>query len=234
MIKTLHERFGIRDVAIYDDTFAVNRERAAALCEMLIRERMGITWSCNLRADIADPSLLAMMKKAGCWQVGFGIESGSPACLEFYRKGITIPMVRDAIRAFRKAGILCHGNIMVGTLPETLESLEATKEFVLHSGLDFLTVNMFTPLPGSLDYQRAGEYGKFNNDWTRLNQHDCVFQPKGIPEATLNLYVKNIIAGFYFRPRFRLLRHFCTMKLNPEVLKILFKGIIAVLNYIRQ
>jgi len=61
MMKTLHERFGIMDIAIYDDTFAVNKKRAEALCEMLIREQMGITWSCNLRANIVEPSMLAIL-----------------------------------------------------------------------------------------------------------------------------------------------------------------------------
>ena len=234
MMKTLVQDYGIRDVQIYDDTFGVNRVRVLSLCDLLIREKLPLTWSCNLRENIIDENVLAAMKRAGCWQIGFGIESGSADCLEFLHKEINPEMVTESICKIRAAGIICHGYFMLGTLPETETSLEKTKRFILNSDLDFLTLNIFTPMPGSIDYQRAQEYGTFKKDWRLLNQYSYVFVPRGLSSTILARYAKSIVARFYLRLHPRVLWHFLTMPLSIPVMKTLLNGIVAFLIYITQ
>ena len=52
------------------------------LCRQLIDEPTGLTWSCSARVDTVDLPLLQLMKKAGCWEISYGLESGSDEMLE--------------------------------------------------------------------------------------------------------------------------------------------------------
>lgn len=75
MIRVLHDRYSVREIVFEDDTMFVFKKNLAALCEMLLREGWGISWSCLGRVNSVDSELLALMKQAGCWQIGYGIES---------------------------------------------------------------------------------------------------------------------------------------------------------------
>ncbi|MCB4790505.1 MAG: B12-binding domain-containing radical SAM protein [Elusimicrobia bacterium] len=232
MIKILYCTHGIREIAIYDDTFSVNKKRLIDLCHRLIKEKLDLTWSCNMRVnDITEPDLLKLMKKAGCWQIGLGIESGSQEILDFLCKDISAAMVSEALHKVKGAGLMSRGSIMIGVLSETLKSLEETQRFVVNSDLDFLTVNTFNPLPGSLDYQRAHQYGKFDKNWKLLNQYNYVFVPNGLTKEVLQEYVKSITAKFYFRFRPLIYLHYFAMCFSLKKLKIIIKGLTSLFKF---
>ena len=62
-IRLLHNEYGIKEISFYDDTFTASKTMVMHLCEMLLREDMGITWSCFARVDFIDQEMLFMMKK---------------------------------------------------------------------------------------------------------------------------------------------------------------------------
>lgn len=229
MIKTLYHQYGIRDLTVYDDTFGINRRRLIKLCEMLIKEKLDLVWSCNFRVEMAKPEVLRLMKKAGCWGVAYGIESCSQRVLNFLQKGVNFKMIANALRWTKEASLETKGYIMVGTLPETSQSIKETLEKILKLDLDLLTVNAFTPFPGSLDYERADQYGRFVRDWKLLNQHSLVFTPKGLSQKQIRDYIRLITRRFYLRPH--ILRRFIKMSFNPRYFKLLFNGAIAFLGF---
>jgi anaerobic magnesium-protoporphyrin IX monomethyl ester cyclase len=229
MMKKLYYQYGIRDITIYDDTFGINRRRLVELCESLIKEKLDLVWECNFRLEMAKPEILLLMKKAGCWAVAYGIESCSDRVLNFLRKGTNLKMMKEALWWTKQAGLVTKGYIMVGTLPETKKSLETTLKEILKLDLDLLTVNAFTPLPGSLDYERADRYGQFNRDWRLLNQYNPVFIPKGLSQKQIGDYLQLITRRFYLRPR--ILWRFIKMSFNPRYFKLLFNGAIGFLRF---
>ena len=83
MINFLQLNFGIKEIIFEDDTFVIFKKRLILLCETLIKKKINISWSCNGRADAVKPDILRLMKKAGCWQISYGIESGDPEILAF-------------------------------------------------------------------------------------------------------------------------------------------------------
>jgi anaerobic magnesium-protoporphyrin IX monomethyl ester cyclase len=230
MIKEVVLKYGIRDINIYDDTFGLNKNRTIALCEMLIKEKLNISWLCNLRANIIDAGLLKLMKKSGCWQIGIGIESGSQDILDFMKKEVTLEMIGNAVKTIKLAGLMAKGSIMIGVLGETHETIQKTIVFASSLGLDFLTVNVFTPMPGSLDYCRAEQYGQFNRDWHLLNQYNYVFIPQGLTRPELEIYVKKAIRTFYLRFRPNIWLHYLKMCFDPRKLIIVFKAVTSLLK----
>ena len=61
----------------------------------LIEEKLDLPWSCAGRVDMVDADLLTLMKKAGCWQIWYGVESGSDAVLKTLCKHTTTTVGYD-------------------------------------------------------------------------------------------------------------------------------------------
>jgi len=230
MIRVLCHRYGIRDFAIYDGTFGVNQDRLIKLCEILIKEKLNLVWSCNFRAEMVKPEILGLMKKAGCWGIAYGIESCSQKVLDFLQKDINFDMIVKALKWTKKAGIFSKGYIMIGTPIETIQTMNKTLKSILKLELDLLTVNSFTPFPGTLDYQRAGQYGVFNRDWKLLNEHNFVFIPQGLSQKQIEYFTRKITRKFYLRPG--ILWKYVKMSLKPRYFRLLLNGLISFLKFI--
>ena len=230
MIKELYHVYGFRDLVIYDGTFGVNRGRLVKLCEMLIKEKLGLAWSCNFRIEMAEPGILRLMKRAGCWSIAYGIESCSQKILDFLQKDISLETIAKGLRYTKESGIVCKGYIILGTLTESPETIRQTMSGVLKLDLDLLTVNHFTPFPGTLDYKRADKYGEFNRNWRLLSQHNLVFTPLTLTQHQIDHSIRTITRKFYMRPR--IVWKYIKMCLNLYHFKALFYGLIAFLKFI--
>jgi anaerobic magnesium-protoporphyrin IX monomethyl ester cyclase len=230
MIRILYTRYGIRDLAVYDGTFGVNTARLVKLCELLIAERLDLAWSCNFRVSMADPEVLSLMKRAGCWSIAFGVESGSQRILDFLHKGITLPVIQQAMRNTKDAGIITKAYIMVGTPLESKKTLDETREFILGLDLDILTVNHFTPFPGTLDFKRAHQLGTFNPDWKLLSEHNTVFTPRALRKEDVESFITEITRRFYLRPR--IIANFIKLSFNITRSRLLARGVIAFARFI--
>lgn len=201
MIDVLINHYGIEDLLIYDDNFVANGKRLQEICECLIQGNYNISWSCCARVDMVNPGKLALMKKAGCWQIEFGIESGSPKILECMNKRITLEKVEQAVRWAKEAGIMTRGNFIFGYLGETKATLNETLEFLLRLDLDYFQQTFLTPYPGSEVYETALQYGQADLDWTNLNNLAINFVPHELTSEDLSNFSRKAFRRFYLRPR---------------------------------
>jgi len=200
-MKLLHERFGINDIIIHDDAFVINHKRVEAVCNLLLESRLGVTWGCNARVNLVNPELLRLMRKAGCWQIGYGIETGSPRILNVINKGVTIEQIKQAVCYTHEAGIRTRGFFMLGHPGETEETIRETIALATSIPIDDFQITFFTPLPGAEIYDTARQFGTFDDDWRKLNMWRPVFIPNGLTEAQLIDWHKRAFRSFYFRPR---------------------------------
>lgn len=201
MIQELNKRYGIKDIFFNDDTFTVSRKRIIELCNLIIKNKLDITWSCNTRINYVDKELLRLMKKAGCWQIAYGIESGSQQILNKIKKGITINQINESIKLAKKAGLKVKGYFIIGFPDDTKQSIEETIRFILSSNLDFLKINFFTPYPGCQDYITAKKSGLFKEEWSKMNQFNCVYTPPNLTKNQIQQYMKNTLIKFYLTPK---------------------------------
>jgi radical SAM superfamily enzyme YgiQ (UPF0313 family) len=115
----LHRRYGIREFSFEDDTFVTFKVRLKEICERLIDLQLDISWSCLGRVNHVTPENLRLMRQAGCWQISFGIESGSAEVLALINKRVTLDQVHQAVRMSREAGIRPKGFFILGHPGET-------------------------------------------------------------------------------------------------------------------
>ncbi|MFQ5584651.1 MAG: B12-binding domain-containing radical SAM protein, partial [Calditrichia bacterium] len=180
MIKELYHHYGIRDLIIYDDCFLVNKKRINEFYLKMKQENLKLTWHSNGRIDTVTPEILRKMKEIGCWQIAYGIESGSQQILDSINKNISLEKVKEVFKWTKQANIKIKCYFIIGLLKDTRETIEETKNFILNNDFDILSLNHFTPFPNTWDYEHADNYGDFHKDWRLLNQHNPVFIPQGV------------------------------------------------------
>ncbi len=167
-IRALNQK-GISHFFISDDTFTMDRDAVVRLCEKIIKERLSITWNAISRVDYVDEDLLTVMRKAGCIQISFGVESGAPAI----RKILGKPLDEDAcIRAFdltRSRGILPRAYFIYGSPGETDGTIDQSIELMKQLNALSMVSYMLVLFPGTHLYTRARDKGQvadevwFNN-----------------------------------------------------------------------
>jgi radical SAM superfamily enzyme YgiQ (UPF0313 family) len=205
MIRKLRSDYKIKEIFFQDDTIFVHRNVLEELCEKLIKENstsnFQITWCCYGRVDMVDRKILQLMKKAGCWQISYGIETASDKILNFLRKETNLEMIKEAVKITDSAGIRVKGLFMLGNFLETEETIQKTMRIIKELPLSDFHITYFTPYPGSISYNIAEKYGKFEKDVNKLNFFSPSFIPFGLTEEKLRYYYKKMYREFYFRPR---------------------------------
>lgn len=189
---------GISDFLFYDDLFTGNKKRLLEFCHII--KDMGFTWSCCSRVDNMNLETLKTMKRAGCWMIEYGIESGSQEILDRMKKNITLEKITHTLKETRKSGILSKGNFILGNIGETKETLLDTIDFANRIPLDMMQHTFLAPLPGTECYESAHDYGTFNNSWEATNTFSINFIPKGLTKEDLRWYSKALMFVFYSNP----------------------------------
>ncbi len=226
MIRILYYRYGIRDIIFHDDNFVTYKRRLREVCEVLIKEKLDLVWSATSRVDIVDAETLRLMKRAGCWQIAYGIESGDQRILDVIKKGITLEQVEQALRWTKEAGIFTRGYLMIGMPLETTETMRKSIDFIKRIDLDDFHISAFTPGPGTEALRDIDKYGDFNDDWRVMNYWNPLFIPHGLTRELILKYQSKAFREFYFRPRiiWNLLKTIST----PAKLWILVKSAITL------
>ena len=149
-IDYLRDEFGYRALAIPDDIFILQRQRAEVIAQHL--HRRDILWRCLVRGDLVvryGRAFVQMMADCGCVSVGMGMETGSPRLLAAIHKGETIPVIKQAVAWLKDAEIAVKGFFILGLPGESPETLAETEQFLAEMQLDDVDIKVYQPYPGS-------------------------------------------------------------------------------------
>ena len=152
-------RFGIRDFWFRSDTFTLKKSWVIEVCRRLVDKKLPIRWATNSRVDTIDAERLEWMKRAGCFAVGFGVESGSQEILDKMKKGITLDQCRRAVSLCGGKGIITYLFFMIGLPWDSRETVRETVEFARELDGDISNFSIAYPFPGSELYRIAVEKG---------------------------------------------------------------------------
>jgi radical SAM superfamily enzyme YgiQ (UPF0313 family) len=150
-IEQLKRRYRFRNLYFVDDELLFNGEAwLEELCAAFINKNLGIAWTCQARVDqIRNESLLKLMKRSGCYSIGFGVESGSQQILNYMRKGYRTSQIDSAFALCRRIGIVTTCNVMVGTPQESPQTIQDTIDMIKRVRPNLIRISITTPTPGS-------------------------------------------------------------------------------------
>ncbi len=195
------DRFGVRDFFFWAETFVIDRQNVAGLCQAMLDERLGISWTCNSRIDIVDADLLKLMARAGCWMVSYGIESADQRVLDTVRKGTRVEQAARAVGLARAAGLKTAGHFIFGLPGDSPQAMLKTQKLARSLKLDVAQFYSAVPFPGSRLYDEAVEKGWIgNDDFNGFSQSSSIMRLPGLAPATVNNCRAAAYRQFYRNP----------------------------------
>ena len=184
-----------------DATFTDNPERAMEIARKF--KKLGITWSCNARPNVAKETL-RVLKDSGLRLLTVGFESGNQHILNNIKKGTKIPQIKEFVKATKELGILVHGAFILGLPGETEETIENTMRFALEMDPYSIQVSLVAPYPGTELYAQAireGWLGRTKDNLVNNGIQNSALSYDSITSDELFRRVEEFYRRFYMRPR---------------------------------
>ena len=189
--------YKMKNVRFTDETLPLNKKWITALCQGMAERGLNkkIAWSCDNRVDTINEDILAEMAMANCQVIFYGIEFGNQRILDFAGKGTTIAQICEVIEMTKKAGITPTGNFMIGYPTETRETIEDTIALAVRLNLNFASISIVTPFPGTelYDYCHKNDLLRTDNweEYSYFHPGEAIIKLDGLTNGELiNLYQK--------------------------------------------
>jgi hopanoid biosynthesis associated radical SAM protein HpnJ len=189
----------VKEYFFDDDTFTDDLPRAEEIARRL--GRLGVTWSCNAKANVPRPTL-EVMKDNGLRLLLVGYESGNQSILNNIKKGIRLDHARRFTRDAKDLGIKIHGTFVLGLPGETRQTIDESVRFACDLDPDTIQVSLAAPYPGTALYDQAVENGWLVRDalvGADGTQQSPLGYP-GLPHTEIFEAVPRFYRRFYFRP----------------------------------
>jgi radical SAM superfamily enzyme YgiQ (UPF0313 family) len=203
----------VKEFFFDDDTFTADLTRAAEIAKGL--GKLGITWSCNSRANVPY-EYLKTFKDNGLRLLLVGYESGNQQILNNIKKGVRVDLAREFTANCRALGIVIHGTFILGLPGETAETIEESIKYACALNVDTIQVSLAAAYPGTELYRQAmtnkwyDEKTLVRNDGTQAS----AIQYPHLTAAALEAGVKRFYSKFYARPT-PILRMLVSMAKDP-------------------
>lgn len=192
----------VKELMFDDDTFTDDAPRAEAIARGL--GKLGITWSCNAKANVPY-STLKVMKENGLRLLLVGYESGDDQILVNIKKGVRTDFARRFNADCKKLGIKIHGTFILGLPGETEATIKKTIEYAKEINPHTIQVSLAAPYPGTFLYKQAVE-----NGWLEENKTVNLVSKAGVQLAAIGYdhlsreqiyhHLEKFYREFYFRP----------------------------------
>lgn len=200
------QKFGIREIDIFDYNFTGQRKRVEDICDGIITRGIDVTWACRSRIDNVDLPLLKKMHQAGCRRIYYGIESYNQNTLDTLHKQLSVEQIRETVDATNKVDIKTLGFFLVGVPGETRKSFMKTVNFASELRLDYaqfskLTAKPLTSLWKTMVEETGEDYWKdyilgkveekqLPRNWTSLSNEE-------IDRLTKTAYLRLYLSPFF-------------------------------------
>ncbi len=150
------KKYKTRNLEIFDDNFLLDKERVMKIMEMILKRniKMRFRFGNGVRADRLDEDNVRIMKKAGLYEVGMGIESADPDIFQSIKKGESFDKIEKAIELLKKYDIHVGGSFIIGLPGSTLEKDMRSIKFAnrMRFNWRYTAWCYFTPYPSTEAY----------------------------------------------------------------------------------
>ena len=165
----LATNFKLDMIVFSDDTFAFHQERVIDMCKEIIKRKIPIMWRVQTRVGLRR-DVLEWMKKAGCFLIAFGVESGSQKILDNVNKQATVDMIIDTFKNCKEIGLLTYAYLMIGNVGESKDTINDTIKLIKKIKPFTFNIAISTPYPGTYLYEHIKKNNiALNTEWSEYN-----------------------------------------------------------------
>lgn len=198
-LQFIVKKYGIKKFLFRDPDFTENRKRTIAILDLIIESDLGINWSCETRLDLLDKDLLNHMKRAGCNEIGVGIESPNPEILKAVnRREISKTATKELIDYGKKIGVLIQGNYIIALPEDTDTTISETLQYSHYLNTPLANFSVFTPYPGTKSWNTY-KSKITENDMEKFDLSNLVFEHNNLTSDTVSQLFVQAYHSYYFR-----------------------------------
>ncbi|MGD9876414.1 radical SAM protein, partial [Desulfococcus sp.] len=192
-MSLLHAR-GVGFFYVSDDTFTLKKDRVIAVCREILRRGLRISWAAISRVDAVDEEVLRWMRRAGCVQISYGVESGSERIRKRLGKNITREQIQRAFALTTAFGILARAYFIYGCPGETWETLEETQALIREIKPLAAVFYILDILPGTALYDEIRQRDGITDDiWgRRIEDIPYYTRDPDLPEALILAFGRSL------------------------------------------
>jgi len=200
-MEVCKNNFNIRNFYFRADTFTWDKDWMVQICKLIVERKLDVQWVSNSRVDTIDEERLRWLKKAGCWMIGFGIESGDQGILDKMKKGTNLKQAIAAVELCRKSGIKTYLFWVLGLPWESEKTIQNTRKFAKKIGGDFAEFHIAYPFPGTEFYYIGLESNLFKKgDLYNGDVKEGIVRSFSLSRERLRYYQKKITRQYYLSP----------------------------------
>lgn len=231
-ISYVCQRYGCKEIQFGDLHFNVDRNWLLKLESEFKKNKINIRWSCLSRIDMVNPEVLSIMRRMGCWNILFGIESGCEHLLQIVNKGISLKQIENAVQWCKNEGIEVTGSFLVGLPGEKPKDVDDTMNFAIKMGVDYAQIFI---AKWSKEHKEFKHMGRFT-DQLEFSQYDVcgkVFIPHHYKNLSHLKYIqRKAYLKFYLHPK-TIKKHLKKIKTTKDIKRLLSASKI-LLNFIQN
>ena len=225
--------YNIKDFFFRADTFTSNKKFVIDLCREIIKKSLDINWVANSRVDTFDDEMALWMKKAGCWLIAFGIESGNNKILKHIKKNTSSTQAINAIKICKNTGIKTYCFFVIGFPWDSKDSIRETFNLALSPGVDFIEIHIATPYPETELFSISRKFGLIKNSFSGYNYFSN--PPSGtlfVSREELLKLRKEGLKKFYFRKEY-IIKKLTSVRSAVEIFNYIKYGIKLFKNLLK-
>ena len=202
-VQLLQDRYGIKEICFYDDTFTANRREVRAFCHAIQEMHLDLTWSCFSRVDTFNADTFRLMKETGCHQVMYGVETYNREILKNINKKVDPQAAAGVIQATKEIGMEVRAAFMLGNPGETEETMEENLRYAIRLNPDLALFNITTPYPGTEMFKWADDnHYLLTKNWEDYDLSRPVMELPTVSAAKVMEYYRKSHRHFFFRPSY--------------------------------
>lgn len=218
------KNFGVKEIYLFDDTFNLNLKRAEEICDEIIKRKLKIYLRVQARVLPMTRELLKKLKKAGCWCIYYGVESGNNEVLKDINKNITIEQVKKTFEMTNQEGIRTFGFFMIGLPTDTRETIKQTLDLAIKINPDFVNFTILVVYPGTEVYDLAIKEGSIKKIKPGEIFRPPRYKHKTINDEEMQKELSTIYKRFYMRPYY-MTRRFLRIRTLTELKSNVISGL---------
>ncbi len=177
---------GVTFFYVSDDTFTLQSKRVIDICKIILDKNLKITWVAISRVNCINEEILLWMRKAGCQQISYGVESGSESIRDFLNKDIATEDIKKTFALTKSYGILPRAYFIYGSPGESWETIQESID-LMHEIKPLDMVSYILDIyPGTTLYDKYIKNSKSNDDiWLKKIEDIMYFETD--PELSAEL-----------------------------------------------
>jgi len=148
-MQELINQYGIQEFQFTDDTMTLDKARAMQIFKMMEPLQVSFCMANGVFVNTLTRPLIHQMKKAGCYQITFSVESGSKKSLKLMKKNVDLDRVKPLVQYAKSLGISCHATFVLGIPGETIQDVKQSFRYAHYCDFDSTSFFIVSPLPGS-------------------------------------------------------------------------------------